>query len=61
MSNCFSLPSAEPFFNLLTASEREEARRRKEREMKGRKEESVEINETVSEFFCCYYLAVAQG
>lgn len=47
MSNCFSLASAGPFFNLLTASKQEEERRRmKERERE--REEGVkryEINE----------------
>ncbi|TNN56378.1 hypothetical protein EYF80_033414 [Liparis tanakae] len=52
MSNCFSLTSAEPFFNLLTARGEEEEEE-EEREMEERKEESLrDKNESISEFFC---------
>lgn len=54
MSNCFSPASAEPFFNLLTASERDEEG---EGEMKERKEENQEIRLNPSRNLrCCYFV-----
>lgn len=50
MSNCFSLASAEPFFNLLTASEQEEEGERK------KKEENLEIRFNPYWSLCCYCL-----
>lgn len=50
MSNCFSLASAEPFFNLLTASEQEEEGERE------KKEENLEIRFNPYWSLCCYCL-----
>jgi len=61
MSNCFSLTSAEPFFNLLTARGEEEEEE-EEREMEERTEESLwDKNVSISEFFVIIYLATVQG
>lgn len=45
MSNCFSLASAEPFFNLLTASKQEEERRRMKESEREEGVKRYEINE----------------
>lgn len=59
MSNCFSLTSAEPFFNLLTGSEREGGRENREEEEEERKEEKMVV--AVNIFLLCWFQSKVGG